>query len=366
MATNKKILLQIYNYSYFAYGYAAIKTIAESFDLDVLIIPSNDKDKEHMLELLKQNKSIKNIYVMTRKQCRDNFALIKDKKLLDRLHFHLICKHKIIKNIKKCVPTKDYDEIFYCHELSDYPITFLKFLYKKAKFTCYGDGFGNFSNCITPHEYFKLIKPERAVAILPSDADDYFIVNKIPIVTTDKQYLIDTLVHMENSQPSLANFIQKLKDNYSNKEFNLFITSNLFDRGESDFQTEVDCNIEMIKKYCKPNSVVIIKKHPNEHTSKICEYKKILGNSYQILEFPEDLANTGVESLPSFLNICDKIINYSGTILLLYYLYQIKCIYPKDIYLKYYSQTFSSQTIYYSTIMDKIPYYRKGLIYSKY
>lgn len=374
----KKVLLQIYNFIYFFYGLSAIKSSLSNIDLDILIIHSNE-NPEDIINFLKDFKEISHIYFYTTDDelIMKKLTHIPKIKIMDKWTFKHFKMIKIKKFLLRKFNSQIYDEIFYCHEhrIGHY-ISLLNIAYPNAKYTMYGDGQGIFCSTSSnymgsckyePHPYLHEIIPDAAIGLLPTDVEDFFTNNKIPLTVINKNIVLDSLSRVPLIKKMVTNYLKFLNKEYPNLIKAFLMTSCLAEVGEMSLENEINMNIDIIKTFFPLGSLVIVKPHPREQISKINIYKNILKNEYKIIEFDKHLKTLPIEVMPNFISQCSYFVTYGTSSITLKYLYGINHIDTREILQKYGKTAVSEKEKIFDESLKKLESWNgKGLIYNKY
>lgn len=344
MQQKKKILLQYSNISYFYFGLAAIKTIYDDFDLDLVLTNASEEAVETSKKYLSAVYPVRRVFFLTDKFNSTLNKLIRGKTFVSKLFFKLYRRKKLINKCRYFFENQNYDEVFYAQEDRRFTISVLQLYLSKAVFTVYGDGFGCFFSaffdyCILdeniPSYVINEIIPDRAIGLLPSTHDCYFSTRKVPLTVTNKNIMKSLLTENDAINKLIDSYTNEINAKYKGKTKCFFIMSRFYTLGCLKFEDEVRMDIDIIRKYFPPKSVVIVKPHPREPETRINLWKNMLRDEYTIVELPRELTLLPAEMMQNIMKDCEYIVSNSTALIPIKYLYDIDVIDISEILEKY-------------------------------
>ncbi|MFA6570372.1 MAG: polysialyltransferase family glycosyltransferase [Bacteroidota bacterium] len=253
-----------------------------------------------------------------------------------------------------------YDEIYFSHDLMENtsPVLFAK--YPTAKKICYGDALGAvfkkkeyFSNFSPYREsgniilklkihiarLMDLFKPlliknipyhiDQAVLILPIDQSGRYF-NDIPLLVCGKKKTISVVEKCIKSDKQFSRYVEKILIKHNGSKLYLLLTENMSEGGYVDKDKDISMYCEIIEKYCKRGSVILLKPHPGETYDRYSAIVKNMNDKYKIFKISNKYARYPIEIWKKLVNKC-TVISIAYPYISLKYLYDIDVIQPMDI-----------------------------------
>lgn len=257
--------------------------------------------------------------------------------------------------IKKVIPKsvalrkKQFDEIYFSHDLNEGSLEPLFKKFPQAKRICYGDSFGlvytkeSFFRLLKiskKENYFKKIKQlfdkyryslniaaQQAVLILPVDQSGVYFKN-VPLLVCSKNMVLDILKKTLVSCQDLQRYILEMLKLADDKKMFLFLTENFAEANLIKIDREIEMYVAIIKKYCQRKDIIFLKSHPGEALER---NKKIIAKleNYQIYEIDQKYKRYPIELWQGLLKR-SVVISVAYPVLSLKYLYNIDIIQPMD------------------------------------
>lgn len=348
----KKILLQCQALTYLYTGLGAIYTkyndCKEKLEIDVLFTRS--LNVEAFLDKIKQSKHIKNIYYIDHEGLNNivkDIRNLKNNSAGETLFQKFYCP-EAYKELCSVIPSFEYSDVFFSHEIPNYLMTFLKKMSPQTNFVIYGDGsgllMGKSTKLINPYNkpanisFLPEIKPDEIIALAPIIEDDSFDPIGIPVSATSPQILLELIEKDIKIQDLINSYTNSILEKYSHcKSKILLLTTRLEDkRFCMDKEEQINIYLDMIDKYCPENSLVILKLHPSTDIN----IAKVLNNrcskkiTFEIM--PDELKEYPIEIYSRLMQNIDLAITFlSSSQISLSQLYKIKTTDAYEIVQKY-------------------------------
>lgn len=243
---------------------------------------------------------------------------------------------------------KSVDEIYFAHDLNEDQTKVLFAKYPKAKRICFGDGFGW---VYVRKKYFSYIKghreslriiirriflrltgklfwkfPNVAVLILPIDQYGHFF-DKCPLIVCKKDTVNEIIEKIEISCQRLFSYINKELALFPSKKIYLFMTEVFAEALQMTLEREIEMYEEMIKKFCQPDSVILIKAHPGEKYPKSEMLNEKLKGKFNVKKISDEYKRYPIEIWKGLI-LRAEVISCGLPYVTLFYLYDKKVIYP--------------------------------------
>lgn len=319
----KKILIHVMNPVAFITGVSAVKTLHQKGFVVYIVV-----EWPGSVQLSQEITKIVQLF-------SKNFSFVKK----------VISKSEALRK-------KEFDEIYFSHDLNEGSLEPLFEKFSQAKRICYGDSFGlvytkesffrllenskkksNFQKLkqIFEKYHYKLnnasIKAQQAVLILPVDQSGIYFQN-VPLLVCPKSTVLGVLKKTLVSCSDLQRYIQKILKSADDKKIFLFLTENFAEANFIEIEREIEMYTAIIKKYCKIRDIIYLKSHPGESLERNKKIISKLGN-YQIYEIDQRYKRYPIELWQDLLKIA-TVISVAYPVLSLKYLYDIDIIQPMD------------------------------------
>lgn len=338
----KKILLQCQGLLYFYMGLASIFTMHSKEDIEIDILISAMWDSP-FIDIIRKNKYVNNVHIIKYRFPNKYKKLFTIKNnLLNKIKYYFRYKSKLIKSIKNEINiqsnlNEDYSEVYFSLEQS-LLITSLKLVYPNATFNTYGDGpgmvIGTNSRLIYKDKkflnfkFFKEIKPDNIVALLPYRQDKSMDIENVPIIATDKNILKEIILEDNEVQKKVIDFKNELNQKFPEKKKNILLMTALSDkRYDVSIENQVKLYLEIVYKYCSEGSICVLKCHPTCGNELFEKIKMTNNKNITLLKLPDSMSVYPVESLYELIKDFDNVMTFiSSAYVMLKYLYNIDCI----------------------------------------
>lgn len=358
---SKKILIHTYSVGCLYTQLAAMNNLFGDCQVDILLTSYSDKTTQSLLNLSKDI------------DCINKLSLISDSYInrLEMMQYqtqdtsNINDIESIKNNIYKDFQSEHYDAIIYCFDLTTSLIGILKMVFPETKLVTIGDGnafltdkksWKNYKNItVNDKNIFEFITPDIAMNLLPVKLFNFYEKTQLKVLSA-KEYL-ESFKLGRKTYKTLYEYSKKMILKYKNKTKCFFMSENYAQAGAMSYDDEIELFSGFIRKYCPKNSVVFIKSHPIESISRLEEYKKVLGEDWELIDIDKEFVSYPVEMMSEFIENSDIIISCGMPKITIKHLYNkdIKSPFSEDMSLvyNYFKTTELNETISYLELMEK-------------
>ncbi len=197
---------------------------------------------------------------------------------------------------RECFGDADFEEIYYAHDVVGRFYQALATAFPRARRICYGDGLGIvyqrdyhlsllqelgeepgshwWRNCLAwlrhhlgvsaPGRVLESqFRPDAAALILPVDQSGQFLRN-VPLTVVPRGTALQLFEFGASSCTSFMEHIDTLLIRHASRQKYLLLTENNAEGSFLTFEDDVQMYCGVARKFCAPNSVIILKAHPGE------------------------------------------------------------------------------------------------------
>ncbi len=375
----KRILLQCQNLTYFYFGLASIYTKYAKEDVIVDVLFTNPNQSNVIMDYIKSNKHIENVFGINYKQVHKISKKINTmiNTFANRLYFNLYFKHYMQSKISKMLNKNTYDSVFYSE--GSKVMCLLSTVMPNVEYVIYGDGSGliynrhasrllGINNVYKKPYFLNEISPNEIISLAPYKKDNSLNTDGLSITATNTDITVELIKSHDEVQNVVNEFAQQIENDY--KEYDkkiLLTTSRLEDnRFLMDKDEQINIYVDMINEFATKNSLVVLKQHPNskvdlvEILSKKCDCK--------IIGVPAKLNFLPIESYTKLLFMMDKIITFiSSSKIAIKMLYDIDTDDAWNIIQRYpLKERVNSELEFFKELIEKLPTWdKKSIILEK-
>jgi hypothetical protein len=262
----------------------------------------------------------------------------------------------------------DFAEIYYAHDVVGRFYQALAMAFPHARRICYGDGLGNvyqrdyhlgllrdptdgsekgereprrgwwrnclasLRRCVRSAEPVRAIpsqfQPDAAALILPVDQSGGFL-RDVQLTVVPRATALQLFEHGAAGCTDFIAHIDDLLARHAGRTKYLLLTENNAEGHFLAFDKDVEMYCAVVRDFCAPDSVIILKAHPGESLPRNEAIRASLGGDFEVVEIDPRFKRYPVELAVSLVREC-KVICMSYPRLSLKYLYGIDVIQPMD------------------------------------
>lgn len=361
IVTSKRILIHTYSVGCLYTALAVMKNLFEDCQVDILLTSYSDVTTKSVLKLSEDI------------DCVSKLSLISDSYInkLEMMQYQSentsdANNIEAIKNkVHEDFQSEYYDAVIYGFDLTTSLIGILKNSFPETKLITIGDGnaflidkvsWKNYKNIpVKDKNVFEFTTPDIAMNLLPVKLFNFFEKTQLKVLPA-KEYL-ESFKLGHKTYKKLDGYSKKMILKYQNKTKCFFMSENFAQAGAMSYEDEIELFSGFIRKYCPTNSVVFIKSHPIESISRLDEYKRVLGEDWELVDIDKEFVSYPVEMMSEFIENSEIIISCGMPKITLKHLYNkdVKSPFSEDMSLvhNYFKTTELDETISYLELMEK-------------
>lgn len=247
------------------------------------------------------------------------------------------------------VLARRYDELYYAHDSTGTVCRRLAAAYPSARRICIGDAFG----MVYPAEYvtgyqrspwgrirrrlgailrgvpdLPAILPNLAALILPVDPSGRALADT-PLVCISRANFISAIDHCHANASALREYMTGLLADAGGARSCLMLTETYSESGHMTPEREAGMYALIVRRYCAPGTVILVKPHPLEDPGKTERLSAAVGASYVVRAMTPRFGRYPIEIWRELLLATD-VISTAYPVLSLKYAYGIDVLQPLD------------------------------------
>lgn len=242
-----------------------------------------------------------------------------------------------------------YEEFYYAHDSTGTICRKLAAAYPTAKRICIGDAFGmiypadyvagyqrsllgrirrGLGALLRPNRHMPAIRPDMAALVLPVDPSGRGLAG-IELTCCSRRNFISAIGHCHGNASGLREFMAGLLAEAGENTPSLLLTETYSESGHMSMESETGMYSLIVRKYCVPGSLVLVKPHPLEDPGKTARLATALGADYGLRTMPSRFGRYPIEIWRELL-LASKVISTAYPVLSLKYAHDIDVLQPLD------------------------------------